>query len=318
MRIFFVGCVAFSRACLETLLEITRVAPDIMLVGVTTKKHSAFNADFCDLAPLCIKHQIPYHYTSNINDQESIAFMHSCKPDVVYCFGWSALIGQEILSHYPVIGYHPAALPQNRGRHPIIWALALGLEKSASSFFLMDTGADSGAILSQVPFDIAPNDTAKSLCSKVESIAKTQIQDFTMLLRNTMKEGFKSEGGGGATSYHTLIASLSTPQDHTCANLWRKRGARDGIIDFRMSALGIYNLIRALSEPYVGAEILYQEKHYKVWEARIIKVHAPNIEPGKVLRVDASGILIKAYDDAILCTRHTFYPLPKEGEYLYP
>ena len=207
MRIFFVGCVAFSRACLETLLEITRAAPDIMLVGVTTKKHSAFNADFCDLAPLCIKHQIPYHYTSNINDQESIAFMHSCKPDVVYCFGWSALIGQEILSHYPVIGYHPAALPQNRGRHPIIWALALG----ASSFFLMDTGADSGAILSQVPFDIAPNDTAKSLCSKVESIAKTQIQDFTMLLRNTMKEGFKSERGG---AQHHIIPSLPPSQLH--------------------------------------------------------------------------------------------------------
>lgn len=35
-----------------------------------------------------------------------------------------------------VLGYHPAKLPQNRGRHPLIWALALGLKKSASTFFL--------------------------------------------------------------------------------------------------------------------------------------------------------------------------------------
>ena len=29
-----------------------------------------------------------------------------------------------------VIGYHPAELPKNRGRHPLIWALVLGLKKT--------------------------------------------------------------------------------------------------------------------------------------------------------------------------------------------
>lgn len=109
---------------------------------------------------------------------------------------------------------------------------------------------------------------------------------------------------------------MATAQNHSIANLWRKRGVRDGVIDFRMSAVGIYNLIRALSQPYVGAEVVYNNKHYKVWEAKIVKVDLPNIEFGKVLKVDSQGVLIKAYDDAILLTQHEFDTLPKEGDYL--
>ena len=47
------------------------------------------------------------------------------------------------------MGYHPAELPYNRGRHPIIWALALGLKSTASTFFYMKEGADDGDIISQ-------------------------------------------------------------------------------------------------------------------------------------------------------------------------
>ena len=53
-----------------------------------------------------------------------------------------------------VVGYHPAKLPQNRGRHPIIWSLALGLKHSASTFFFIQNGVDNGDIISQHPFEI--------------------------------------------------------------------------------------------------------------------------------------------------------------------
>ena len=60
-------------------------------------------------------------------------------------------MGNRILDLAPlgIIGFHPAALPRNRGRHPIVWALVLGLEETASTFFFMDKGADTGDILSQ-------------------------------------------------------------------------------------------------------------------------------------------------------------------------
>lgn len=325
MKIFFIGCVEFSYISLHTLITRFHIQNKLEIVGVATKEHSAFNADFCNLAPLCEESHIPFIYTKDINSPATLDFIHSCKPDVIYCFGWSSLIKKELLDSYPIIGYHPAALPHNRGRHPIIWALALGLQQSASTFFLMEEGADSGNIISQVPFEITFEDNAQSICQKVEIIAQKQIFDFTTDIITATQHDTRSNsqnpskspkwGGGQTNIYAQTILAMSTPQNHSIANLWRKRGVRDGVIDFRMSAVGIYNLIRALSQPYVGAEVVYNGKHYKVWEAKIVKVDLPNIESGKVLRVDSQGVLIKAYDDAILLTQCEFDTLPKEGDY---
>ena len=77
-----------------------------------------------------------------------------------------------------VLGFHPSELPKNRGRHPLIWALALGLKKSASTFFFMDEGIDSGEILSQKIFDILSNDDAQSLYDKMSNNALQQIEEF--------------------------------------------------------------------------------------------------------------------------------------------
>ena len=72
-----------------------------------------------------------------------------------------------------VIGYHPAALPANRGRHPIIWALVLGLSEIASTFFRMDTGADTGPIIDQEPVPIDDDDDAGFTTERIEARDKT-------------------------------------------------------------------------------------------------------------------------------------------------
>ena len=62
-----------------------------------------------------------------------------------------------------VLGYHPTKLPANRGRHPLIWSLVLGLKQSASTFFFLDQDADSGDIISQKDFEILNTDDALAL-----------------------------------------------------------------------------------------------------------------------------------------------------------
>ena len=79
------------------------------------------------------------------------------KPDIIFCFGWSSLIKSEVLNltKLGVVGYHPAMLPNNRGRHPLIWAKILGLTQTGSTYFFMDEGADTGDILDQSSFEIS-------------------------------------------------------------------------------------------------------------------------------------------------------------------
>ncbi len=102
------------------------------------------------------------------------------RPDVVFCFGWSRLLRLPLLRVAPlgVVGFHPADLPANRGRHPLIWALALGLRQTAATFFFMDESADSGDILIQRRFPIESTDDAGTLYEKMTRCALEQINEF--------------------------------------------------------------------------------------------------------------------------------------------
>ncbi len=293
MRIVFIGCVEFSARALLALIE-----AQAEVAGVVTCRQNSFNADFADLGPLCTGAGLPLHLTADVNSAETLAWIRSRAPEIVFCFGWSSLIKRDLLSLPPmgVIGFHPAALPRNRGRHPLIWALALGLEETASTFFFMDEGADSGDLLDQRPVPIHYADTARTLYDRVTATALEQIRDFLPQLQ--------------------LGTFVRAPQDHHLANTWRKRGKKDGLLDFRMSSRGIYNLVRALTHPYVGAHALYREQEVKVWEAREAVTADRNLEPGKVLAVEGDALLVKCGEGAVWLLRHEFAPMPKTGEYL--
>lgn len=293
MKIVLIGSVEFSLRVLEKLIAI-----DVDLVGVCTKKSSTFNSDFFDLKPLCDINKVPCLYVDDINSTKSVEWIKNLNPDVIFCFGWSSLIKKEILSIAPmgIVGYHPTKLPKNRGRHPLIWALALGLERSASTFFFMDEGADTGDILSQVEFEITYQDNARSIYDKVIDLALTQIEGFIPALeKNT----------------YTKVA-----QNDKESNSWRKRSELDGKIDFRMSSRSIYNLTRALTKPYVGAHIKFNETNYSVWKVKESNDFQENIEPGKVLRVFDKIFVVKSYDGAIEIIEHDFKEMPKVGECL--
>ena len=132
MKILFIGCVKFSYECLKALIK-----DEANIIGICTLKESNFNSDFFDLSSLAKSNNIPFKYTKDINESINIRWIKSLDPDIIFCFGWSKILKKDILeiAPYGVVGYHPAYLPMNRGRHPIIWALVLGLKKTASTFF---------------------------------------------------------------------------------------------------------------------------------------------------------------------------------------
>jgi methionyl-tRNA formyltransferase len=237
-------------------------------------------------------------YANDINSSETVSWIQEKAPDVIFCFGWSRLLGRQVLELAPlgVIGFHPAAVPANKGRHPLIWALALGLKKTASTFFFMDESADGGDILSQCEITIEAEDDAKSLYLKVTELALNQIEEFVPLLKTG--------------DYERLT------QDKYLSNSWRKRSIKDGIIDWRMSAESIHNLVRALAKPYIGAGFVSEGKEIKVWKTSIVTEAPYNMEPGKVISVKNDQPVIKCGVDAIclLEVEPTFSP--NLGSYL--
>ncbi len=293
MRIVFIGTVEFSQRALERL-----VVMKAEVAGVCTLKASAFSADHVDLSVICEAHGIPWHYADDINSADTLNWVRGCAPDVIFCFGWSRLLKAELLRLAPlgVVGFHPAALPSNRGRHPLIWALVLGLEQTASTFFFMDDGADSGDVLSQRRMVIDDADDARDLYDKVTHTALEQIEEFVPQLAVGIFE--------------------RRQQDDSLATTWRKRGMADGKIDWRMSAQSIHNLVRGLAKPYVGAHFTVAGQDVKVWKTAVVTGAASNIEPGKVLALRDGLAVIKCGQDAIclLATEPAFDPIV--GSYL--
>ena len=273
MRVLFIGCVKSSELFLRKLIEI-----NTEVVGVITKQESKFNADFVDIGEICRKYFIDYLYVKSVKDISSKEFIKSKNVDLILCLGWSQILDKEVLAipRLGGIGFHPAELPHNRGRHPLIWALALGLTKTASTLFLMDATADTGQIVSQRYVNIDYLDDAASLYDKIMQQALRQLEEVL----NDFQNG-------------TLKVVPQSPKE---GNVWRKRGKEDGKIDWRMSSNSIYNLVRALTKPYVGAHFILREKEYKVWKVREVRQSGfENIEPGKVVQViSGRNFIVKA------------------------
>lgn len=297
MRIVYIGCIESS----ERMLRQTLRVPEAEVVGIITRRASSFNADFASLEPLAEKNDIPCYIDTDNNQAELASWIQERRPEVGYCFGWSYLLDSGVLSvpELGFIGFHPTKLPRNRGRHPIIWALALGLEETASSFFFMDEGADSGDILSQRDVSIHWEDDARSLYDRLMDVARDQIATFTPQL--------------AARDYPR------EPQNNEKANYWRKRSREDGEIDWRMSSKSVYNLVRALARPYPGAHCTAEEREIKIWSVDVVDDEfedTGHLEPGKILASDTERIAVKCGEGVIEIQEHEFDKLPDEGDYL--
>ncbi len=297
LRIAFIGTVQFSLAALE---EVQAVSPSCgaQVVAVIAGAGGAGNADYADLSSYCATHHLPCLSTDNVHDEKSLACLRASRPDIVFCFGWSRLLKKEILTVAPlgVLGFHPAALPANRGRHPLIWALALGLTETASTFFFMTEGADAGDILSQERVLIANEDNAASLYAKIIAQARKQIRQF---LPELSEREFQTKA-----------------QNPLYANSWRKRTVEDGRLDFRMGSRALYNLTRALAKPYPGAHVQWHGKPCPVWRLREAGAEPQNLEPGLVVGVEGGVIRVKTSDGAVEILEHEIEPLPQPGSYL--
>ncbi len=292
MRAVFFGHARYSAPCLRRLAAV----PGIRIAAVVTRHAAPGYTDFCSLAPLAAELAAPTIFADEIPKETWSTVLRAHAPDAGFAFGWATVLKRDVIDVFPsgIVGYHPAPLPRNRGHHPIVWALALGLEETASTLFLLDEGIDTGDIVSQRPIAIRPEDDAGTLYERLTAAAADQIAQVAAdLFRGALRR---------------------TAQDHARASIWRRRGVDDGRIDWRMSARAIHALVRALTHPYVGAHCVIGGADVKVWRARIAGVDAPaDLEPGRVLATHARSFVVKCGDGAIEILEHDAVSLPRAG-----
>ena len=276
MRILFLGAVDFSRHCLN---EVVRCGGEVVAVLTLDRQAGQHHSDYADLRDPAGRFGIPVHTIRRINDADTVALIRSLRPEVMLVFGWSQLLSKAVLE-IPArgcIGAHPALLPKDRGRHPLIWPLVRGADRSGLTFFYLDDGADSGDILWQRPFPITLEDDAGTLYEKIKGLATEAIREFLP----RMKEG----------------NAPRQPQDHRQATYGRKRSEPDGEVRWERSTVETHNLVRALARPYVGAHTYVDGHKVVIWRSRPgegpLPQGAEGAVPGTVVRQAEGGVDVR-------------------------
>lgn len=164
--------------------------------------------------------------------QERIAAL---RPEMIFSFYYRHMIPEGILRIPPQGAYnlHGSLLPAYRGRCPVNWVLVHGETQTGVTLHHMVRKADAGDIVGQKAVPIAPDDTAFTLYGKLCDAAGILLDE----LLPRMKIGHAPR----------------IPQDISLGSYFGGRRPEDGRIDWRWPAVRIYNLIRAVTDPYPGA-----------------------------------------------------------------
>lgn len=222
----------------ETGLEAIRSAiPDVPVSAViySFKRQSAFAEakDWQSLRNFQIIRQPSRKETQEyyrfINDIEQI------RPDIGLCFSYDLILRERILNIFRkgIFNIHCSLLPKYRGGNVLNWVIIKGENETGVTLHKMIPEVDAGPIILQRNVGIKLEDTALTLRERLLDVSRDIIREGWKILSNDRFSAI--------------------PQDHSIATVFPRRTPEDGYFEWTWPAMNIYNLIRALVEPWPGA-----------------------------------------------------------------
>jgi methionyl-tRNA formyltransferase len=177
-NIIFFGSSQYSVVILQKLLEIK----DFQIAGVFTKLDKPVGRRQ-EIIPNPVA---TFAKQNNLNLLQIETFtpevkleIRNLKLDIGICVAFGPpYFDQEVIDipKYKIVNIHPSPLPKYRGATPGPWQIINGETKSAVTFFQIDALPDHGPIISQIPFEISPTETATSFYNKAFDLAANNLE----------------------------------------------------------------------------------------------------------------------------------------------
>jgi methionyl-tRNA formyltransferase len=195
--------------------------------------------------------------------------------DILVGAGYNWRIG-DWRPHLPyAINFHPSPLPEGRGRYPMVRAILEGRTEWGVTCHRFDHDFDTGDVLAQDVFALAPDECHESLIMKVQiaggRLARRVADDFHALWNGAAPQGTGS--------------------------YWDMFGERDRTLDFSMSVerilrrIAAFGLLETIARGSDGRALLVRRA--TGWH------EAHEYEPGAVVHRNNRHIVIAAADGYI-------------------
>ncbi|PWK45840.1 bifunctional UDP-4-amino-4-deoxy-L-arabinose formyltransferase/UDP-glucuronic acid oxidase ArnA [Pseudomonas sp. B21-040] len=239
------------------------------------------NAFYGSVAQLCARKGIPVHAPEDANHPLWIERIAKLDPDYLFSFYYRNLLTEPLLAtaRKGAFNLHGSLLPSYRGRAPANWVLVNGETETGVTLHRMVKRADAGAIIAQQKVAIERSDTALTLHGKLRLAA-------TDLLRDTLPALLQGK-------------VTETAQDESKATVFGRRTPADGKLFWKKPAEELFNLVRAVTQPYPGAFCDVGEHKLIVWNAEVAKGNE-GLAPGRVISVDP--LRIACGEDSLVIT----------------
>lgn len=209
--------------------------------------------------------------------------------DVLFSITHLAVIPREALAlpRRLAVNFHDGPLPRYAGLNTPAWAIMRGEPTYAITWHVITPEVDRGAMLAQIPFDIAPRETALTLNSRCFEAA--------------------------VDSFDAIVADIAAgrerprPQPEGAFNYFTRaqRPAGGGVLDWSRPAHELDALVRALdfgryTNPLASAKVFHAGKPIVITRAEARP--APGAlapAPGTVLSVSPAEIVVATADGAL-------------------
>ncbi|MFA6217255.1 MAG: methionyl-tRNA formyltransferase [Candidatus Omnitrophota bacterium] len=275
MNIVFFGSAHFGVASLK---EILRLGLNVSAVVTVPDKPKGRGMH---LSATLVKEtaqgaRIPVFQPAAVNDEESVRYLKSLRPDLFIIIAYGQILSQEVLDIPRIISInaHASVLPKYRGAAPINWAIINGEKTTGVSIIKVIRKMDAGPVLLTSEVPISNEDTAVGM-EKTLSVLTAQlvVESIGMIVRRDF----------------TLI-----PQDESRAVYAPKLKKEDGLINWQNTAEAIQNHIRGCL-PWPGSFTYYRCQIVKIYKTAVLEAYS--FDPlrfrcGSIVHTDKKGIVV--------------------------
>ena len=282
MKIVFMGSPDFAVPSLEALLE-ARFPVDLVVTQPDRKAGRGRKLVQTAVKQCAQAHNLPVVEFGRGDHELVSQRVLELEPDAVVVAAFGHILRKSLLDGppYGCINVHASLLPRWRGVAPIQYAIMHGDAWTGVTIMQMDSGVDTGPILTQRSVGIGPDETAGELSQRLAGLGADLLVHTLRDLEGGRIEP-RPQNDEGAVYAPKLTRSLSPV-----------RWDRDVIT--------VHNQIRAL-QPQPGTTSYLGEQQLKITEARPYSFQAAGRQPGTVVDLVTEGMCVSCGEGVLLVT----------------
>jgi len=229
LKVGFCGSGLFAAICLEHIS--CQIRPEWVITNTPQRAGRGLALRSTPVQQVAEKLELPFKTTTKISsDLDLLEWIKENCPDIILVIDFGHLIKEPMLTmpRYGCINIHPSKLPAYRGSSPMQRAIIDGLKNTAVTIFKLDSGMDTGPILTQKNIVIGDKDDFDSLMQTCASVGSEALLKY--ICEMDAKDW------------------VFTKQPSEGVSLAPKIEKSEGKLDWQKTSFELYNRIRALKQ----------------------------------------------------------------------